>query len=117
MRTLTLILISSFSTICTTSFAQMKSGKISGVIQDENLKSIEAATSTLLKILDSSVVKITASDKSGKFEFENISQGKYLVSVSAVGHKTAFSEAIEINETNSTVNLEPINILSTTKSL
>jgi iron complex outermembrane receptor protein len=98
-------------------FAQQNNGKISGVVYDGDQKPVESATSSLLKALDSSVIKTTASDKSGKFAFENIVLGKYLVSVSAVGHKPEFSEVIEVSESNSNVNLKPINPLSVSKSL
>ena len=117
MRTSKITLIVLFSAICTVGFAQQKNGKISGSVQDGNLKAIELASSSLLKALDSSVVKITASDKSGKFDFENVPSGKYLVSVSAIGHQTAFSGPIEISESNSSVHLNPINLVSVSKSL
>jgi len=117
MRTLAITLTVLFSIAYTSNFAQQLKGSINGVIQDEKQKAIESATSSLLKASDSSIIKTTASDNSGKFRFENIPQGKYLVSVSAVGHKTAFSEAVEIRESNSTINLKPINLSSAIKSL
>ena len=78
------------------SFAQM-SGKVSGLVQDGNQKTIESATITLLKAKDSSVAKVAAADKTGKYEFENIADGKYFVSISAVGHQKGNSPLFEIN--------------------
>jgi outer membrane receptor protein involved in Fe transport len=98
-------------------FAQTNKGQISGLVHDENSNAVEAATSSLLRAADSSVVKITASDKSGKFQLENIADGKYLVSVSAVGHKTAFSEVVEVSASNLSVSIKPINLSSASKAL
>ena len=69
------VLLSIFYVAC---FAQTNKGQISGLVHDENSNAVEAATSSLLRAADSSVVKITASDKSGKFQLENIADGKYL---------------------------------------
>ena len=116
MRTLSTALTIIFSTICTFCFAQQK-GNISGTIHDENMKPIESATSSLLKANDSSLIKTTVSNNLGSFQFENISNGKYLVSVSSVGRKTVFSKVVEISESNSVINLKPINLPSAIKSL
>src|ERR1700755_1156796 len=76
--------------------AQTKTGSIKGVVVDGNSKTIESSTITLLRIKDSSIAKISVADKDGHFVFENIQKGKYLVSVSAVGHQKAYSEIFEI---------------------
>ena len=64
-------------------FAQPVKGRINGTVIDGSTKIIESATITLLRANDSLLVKISASDKSGNFSFENISEGKYFVSISA----------------------------------
>ncbi len=66
-------------------------GQISGNVTDKSQKNIEAATVSLLKIKDSSIIKTEISNKEGKFQFSGISQGTFLISLSAVGHKTYFS--------------------------
>jgi len=97
--------------------AQTNKGKITGHVQDGNQKLVESATITLLKSTDSTVAKMGAANKEGNFEFENIADGRYLVSVSAVGHKKAFSETFEINEANILVALKTIELVPVSKDL
>lgn len=98
-------------------FAQAKNGKITGQVIDGSAKIIEAATISLLWVKDSSVAKIGVADKQGKFVFEGIGDGKYMVSISAVGHVKAFSEIFEINESKSLVELKTIELIQAAKSL
>jgi hypothetical protein len=97
--------------------AQKGSGKISGQVIDGNTKTIEAATITLLRAKDSSVAKISAANKDGNFVFENIGEGKYLVSITAVGHNKGFSETFEITSSNSNVILKTIELVPLAKNL
>ena len=96
--------------------AQTGKAKISGDVIDGNQKIIESATIALLRAKDSSTVKFSTADKSGKFVFENILSGKYLVSVSAVGHQKGFSEVFEISETSS-VQLKTIELIPQAKGM
>ena len=77
-------------------FAQTNTGKIKGTVIDGNAKTIESSTITLLQSRDSSVVKMSFADKNGHFEFENIPDGKYMVSISAVGHQKGYSDIFEL---------------------
>ncbi|HVG42336.1 MAG TPA: TonB-dependent receptor, partial [Chitinophagaceae bacterium] len=118
MRKLMMLMTGIFVTLFPlVSLAQTKTGKVSGTVQDGSQKVIESATITLLKAKDSSVAKLSVADKGGKFGFENIKDGKYLVAVTAVGHQKGFSETFEINDANSTVTLKPIELLPQSKSL
>src|SRR3954447_20269860 len=99
------------------SFSQQPKGKITGSVIDGDTKTIESATITLLKAKDSSVAKISASDKAGNFSFENITDGKYLVSISAVAHNTAYSNVFELNAINSPVTLRTIRLVPQSKTL
>src|SRR5690349_15566930 len=98
------------------SFAQT-TGKVKGTVQDGNEKTIESATITLLKAKDSSVAKVAAADKAGTFYFENIANGSYLVSISAVGHTKGFSPVFTINSTNPSIQLETIKLVPVEKSM
>src|SRR3982074_262483 len=93
-----------------------KTGKVTGSIQDGGQKTIGSATISLLRKKDSSVIKMNVADKTGKFEFENIADGKYLVGVTAVGHQKAYSDIFEINGSN-TVSLNAIQLVPQSKSL
>src|ERR1043166_518994 len=98
-------------------FAQVKNSKITGAVVDGNQKTIESSTITLLRAKDSSVVRMSIADKNGKFAFENIPMGKYVVSITAVGHRKGFSESFEISSGNSIVELKTIELIPQTKSM
>jgi iron complex outermembrane receptor protein len=112
-----LLLICGLSCISLFTYAQNKAGKIIGQVIDGNQKTIGAATIALLKAKDSSAIKFSVADKAGRFEFENIPQGQYLVSISAVGHGKAYSEKININEQQNTVTLKTIELTPQSKNL
>ena len=60
---------------------------------------------------------ICVANKNGDFLFEDVSEGKYLVSISAVGHQKGFSESFEINESNQVVSLKTVELQPESKSL
>ena len=67
--------------------AQQTGGKISGTIKDGgNQAVIDAASISLLRSKDSSLVKTSLTDKAGNFSFENIKDGQYLVMATSIGH-------------------------------
>ena len=96
--------------------AQEKKAKVTGVIKDGGQKAIESASIMLLNAKDSAVVKITLAAKDGKYQFESIGEGKYLVSVSTVGHVKEYTEAFTINS-DKTVTLKTIELVPVAKSL
>ncbi|MBO9201667.1 MULTISPECIES: outer membrane beta-barrel family protein [Niastella] len=71
---------------------QNKTGKISGVITDDNAQAVESASASLQRAKDSSLVKVAVSDRYGLFEFENLPEGDYFVTVTAVGFAKASSK-------------------------
>ena len=91
MRNL-LTLLASILTLSTSALAQKSTGKVSGQVIDGNTKTIESATITLLRAKDSSVAKISAANREGKFVFDDVLEGQYMVSITAVGHTKGFSE-------------------------
>ena len=91
-------------------------GKISGTIVKTE-KPAEGATISLLRAKDSATVKLSAANKEGAFVFENIAYGKYLISVTAVGSKKAWSSPIELSSSASTVQLPTINLVAVSKDL
>ena len=97
--------------------AQAKNGKISGKVIDGNTKTIESATITLLRAKDSSVAKIGVANKEGNFSFENIEDGKYIVSISAVGHTKGFSDVFELNAVKNNITLNTIELVPVAKNL
>ena len=71
------------------------SQKISGVVVNDQHKGISGASVLLKKVKDSSIVKLSVTDASGKYEFVNIPAGGYFVNVSHVGWAPQNSPAIE----------------------
>jgi len=97
--------------------AQTKTGKISGTVIDGSTKVIESATITLLRAKDSSVAKMSVADKTGKYQFENVAEGRYLVAISAVGHNKGYSEIVEVSSTTPEIALKTIELVPQAKSI
>jgi outer membrane receptor protein involved in Fe transport len=115
MRNITLLLV-----LISLSFsiqAQSLSGKVSGTVVDGSSRIIESATISLIRAKDSSVVKIAVASKSGQFGFENVAEGRYLVSITAVGHNNGFSEVFDITALNPSVSLKTIELVPAAKNL
>jgi outer membrane receptor protein involved in Fe transport len=117
MRKILVSITTFLLTISLATHAQNITGRVKGVVIDGNSKTIESSTITLLRVKDSSVAKISAADKNGSFEFENVAEGKYIVSVSAVGHQKGFSETFEITPDKIFIDLKKIELIPQTKNL
>ncbi len=72
-------------------------GKINGIVTRTDSKPVEFATVTLLRAKDSSLVKGAIADVTGKYEFEGIKEGKYLVAAVNMGMKKNFSAQFTVN--------------------
>ena len=96
-----------------TSFVQAQ--RISGVVKDDAGKSIAAASVSLQKVKDSSIVKIVITDAEGKFTFSNIVTGKYFVTINSVGYTTKQSAIVEVD--NNEVIVSTIALAKATKQL
>ncbi|MES2881878.1 MAG: TonB-dependent receptor [Bacteroidota bacterium] len=110
------LLLTVFLFIVSVAFAQSQT-KISGSITGSNSKVAEGATVSLLRLKDSGTVKLSVANKDGLYVFENMPNGKYLVAITAVGHQKTFSQPIEINAEQQTVQLQAINLIGVSKSL
>ena len=97
--------------------APKKNVKITGTIKDGPQKNLQSATITLLKAKDSSTVKFSISDKDGKYEFVDIPEGKYLVSVSLVGYEKSFSTPFEVTSASPDINLGTIVLVEEARSI
>lgn len=91
----TLLTVALVLAITTVSQAQTKLTSIRGKMEDKSKTPIAGASVSLLKAKDSSLVKLMASQKTGEFQFSNISEGQYLVMVSAIGFGTYYSPAFQ----------------------
>src|SRR5436853_2713520 len=91
--------------------SQAQNGKITGTVKDGSATNIHSATVSLFKLRDSSAVKFVATNKDGQYEFLNIADGKYFVSVSSVGYTKVTSASFEVSPSNASVSV-PALILS-----
>ena len=83
---------------------------VHGVIKDAAEKPVEFANILLLKIADSTLVKGMITDGSGKYSFENIASGRYLLSATYTGMTQAYSPAFEIREDKKNIEMVAIHL-------
>ncbi|MBN9299079.1 MAG: TonB-dependent receptor [Filimonas sp.] len=95
------------------SYAQ--TGKISGAVKSSENKPVEAGTVSLLNAKDSSLVKLSLTDKAGLYEIDKIKYGNYLIKVEAVGHDSAIISGISLSA--ATLTVKDIELKSTASSL
>jgi iron complex outermembrane receptor protein len=69
---------------------------IHGVVTDKQNKSVEFANVVLLNSTDSSLVKAALTDESGKFTFEGIGAGNYILIVAQIGYQK-YSTPVNLN--------------------
>ena len=115
-------LITLFSTVglvmlSIASMAQsQKNATINGTVKG-NDKPVDAANVSLLKAKDSSIVKMSITDKSGNYEFLIVANGKYLVQVVAIGYAKYTTDVIELTADKNTITLKPISLQIISKEL
>jgi iron complex outermembrane receptor protein len=73
--------------ICVCAHAQKTPVTITGVVADAAGKALESVTASLYKAGDSSLVKISATNKDGRFLFEDIEKTKHFLSFTATGYQ------------------------------
>jgi len=79
---------------CLNVFAQdIDRGKISVVVFNEKNEPLENVTVELMKSTDSSLVKVSLTDKSGSAEFEKIRFGSYIIKAGMTNYTTEFSKS------------------------
>ncbi len=96
------IMICLFMSAFTLLRAQTEKQTINGLVNG-NSKAIEAATISLLRSKDSSLLKIALTDKDGKFVFEQVANGSFIISIEAIGFHKYYSNAFTTTGTNYTL--------------
>jgi outer membrane receptor protein involved in Fe transport len=97
--------------------ANAQTGEVYGNVKTTDNKPLEAATVSLLKAKDSSLIKIAVADKAGVYKFENIRYGSYLVQAEALGHDKSMSKIFDLTQEHSPVAIDDISLASGTKVL
>ncbi|WP_462252833.1 TonB-dependent receptor domain-containing protein [Ferruginibacter sp.] len=93
-------------------------GKVTGSIKDGGQqKIIDAASVSLLKAKDSSLVKVAITDSAGNFVVENVKDGTYLVLATSIGHSKTYSNVFSISPEKLNVNLGVLQLIPQDKSL
>ncbi|WP_461043838.1 outer membrane beta-barrel protein [Spirosoma harenae] len=108
---LTLLLI-------TTTFGQVLTrGTVNGHVGTAAGKSLEFATMMLLKAKDSTLVKGSISDVDGKYVFENVGAGRYLVAAQQIGYRKTYSAPFAIDESHPALELPTLAMVEETQRL
>lgn len=107
-----------YSTVLTTfasfgiaiiSFGQEKNGKISGAIVAEK-HAVESATISVLNAKDSSIVKMSTSDKLGYFTVGNLAGGKYLLHITSVSYQQAYTAVFNLTSEKQNLTIPTITL-------
>lgn len=102
----------------TTTFAQtLKRGTVQGQVTAVAGKPLEFTTLMLLKAQDSTLTKGAISDADGKFVFENVGAGRYLVAAQQIGFRKTYSVPFTIDEAHPAHELPALAMAEETKSL
>lgn len=97
--------------------AQNKTGNISGIIQDATGKSVPSVSVSLVRAKDASLVKVAVTDAGGKYEFDQVADGSYLVSASSVGFEKKSSSPVTISNENSSITVAALQLTSAAKGM
>ena len=92
-------------------------GRVEGKVIDGDSRTVESATIALVRASDSATMKFTAAEKSGRFSFDQVVEGRYLVAITAVGHQKGYSEVFEISAANTLVQLKTVELVPQPKNL
>ncbi|QDK78567.1 TonB-dependent receptor [Spirosoma sp. KCTC 42546] len=112
----------SFSTLLlltlTTAFGQVLTrGTVNGHVGTQAGKPLEFTTMMLLKAKDSTLVKGAISDIDGKYAFENVGAGQYLVAAQQIGYRKTYSVPFAIDEAHPAHELPALAMSDETKNL
>ena len=99
------------------SMSQTNESIVSGSAVDTKKLPVESATISLMRLKDSSVIKIAVSDKAGKFAFTSIPFGSYFTTISAVSFAKTNSPLFVIAENNTAIMLGALMLQELPKNL
>lgn len=97
--------------------AQAKGPVIRGNVVEESGGPMIGAGVSLLRAADSVLVKIIPSDAEGKFQFEEVKEGDYIITITAIGYKKSYSGIVKIAPGQNDLALEAIKLSPQAKEL
>lgn len=105
--------LSAFLVLAVLSGSVVSAQKISGVVRDQEGKGLDKTTVSILRAKDSSVSKLSVTDKEGRFSIET-TPGSYLVSVSHVGYEPLYSKPFDLS---ADITIEDMNMVKAESNL
>jgi hypothetical protein len=85
-----------YFTLYNPSYAQTGKTNLHGTVLEEGQKPLASASLSLLRAKDSGQVASVVSDKEGKFSFEGIAAGEYIILATAVSHARVYSKLVRV---------------------
>lgn len=92
-------------------------GTVSGQTNSAAGKPLEFTTMMLLKATDSTLVKGAVSDIAGKYAFESVGAGRYLVMAQQMGYRKTYSAPFAVDEAHPAVELPALAMADESKNL
>jgi hypothetical protein len=93
-------------------------GKVEGTITDaETYQTVPFAVIELLKSQDSTLVQATTSNNDGKYQFEDVANGNYLLRISCLGYRKKTIPEFEITADKPEIKFGVINLLTESTKL
>lgn len=109
------IIIASVVLPCIT-HAQRVNGQVNGRILSTK-GPVDAATISLLRVKDSTLVKTTMADKEGHFNIEQVQLEEYVLSIESIGFQKYYSDVFELDSVHSNYTLQPVILNAVSKVL
>lgn len=113
MKTSAILFLTLFSM---TLLAQNSPKSIAGTVKDIGNETIPGATVKLLKASDSTMILGEITNVGGKFQFNKLANGAYLLAITAMGQKPFMSTILTLDDTRTTLVL-PIIVLLPAKNI
>lgn len=92
-------------------------GQVNGKIIDEKSAPVIYAAVGLLNAADSTKFKVVISDVNGSFNFTNIPDGNYLITVEWVGYEKKFTSPFTLDAAHPVQQISNINMVPDTRQL
>lgn len=89
----------------------LQAGTITGYVYDQVKKPLEYSSVQLLRAKDSSLVKSSLSDSSGKYTFNRIANGTYIVKVLQLGYESAYGTVFNMQSSSIHLNAVVLRVL------
>lgn len=86
-------------------------GKLTGVVSDSTGGALSSATVMLLKKTDSTLVEFALSENDGRFTFEKISVGDFLLNITYLGY-TSYYKTVSFSASNPSLDLGKVSLAS-----